>query len=175
MRSGTRRRWVWGWLSPSVLPQPHAVQGSDPNSCPTGRAVGEAEPRGDPRAHPGHHGQARPAPQRREGQAQGASGRQTGPGPPAQGQDGGFAEQDGRAAAEEAGSARYPLPSPSQPGPGGIPAPASSPPSLSAPPEVLSDEDKLKMSKIKKKMRRKVRARGLLGCGVGVSPGADGP
>lgn len=31
---------------------------------------------------------------------------------------------------------------------------------LCSPPEVLSEEDKLKMSKIKKKMRRKVRAWG---------------
>lgn len=52
-----------------------------------------------------------------------------------------------------------------------------SPSSLSALAEVLSDEDKLKMSKIKKKMRRKVRvaARGLgwlwghSGSGVGAS------
>lgn len=46
--------------------------------------------------------------------------------------------------------------SPSQPGPGGTPMAGPSPPSLSALAEVLSDEDKLKMSKIKKKMRRKV-------------------
>lgn len=39
-------------------------------------------------------------------------------------------------------------------------APGSSPLSLCAPLEVLSEEDKLKMSKIKKKMRRKVRAWG---------------
>lgn len=48
--------------------------------------------------------------------------------------------------------------SPSQPGSGGTPAAGPLPLSLSALTEVLSDEDKLKMSKIKKKMRRKVQA-----------------
>lgn len=48
--------------------------------------------------------------------------------------------------------------SPSQPGFGGTPAAGPLPLSLSAFTEVLSDEDKLKMSKIKKKMRRKVQA-----------------
>ncbi|KAK4807294.1 hypothetical protein QYF61_006355 [Mycteria americana] len=47
--------------------------------------------------------------------------------------------------------------SPSQPGSGGTPAAGPSPPSRSALAEVLSDEDKLKMSKIKKKMRRKAK------------------
>lgn len=47
---------------------------------------------------------------------------------------------------------------------------------LCPPPEVLSEEDKLKMSKIKKKMRRKVRAWGSGDAQVWVGgfPGAGG-
>lgn len=84
--------------------------------CPAGPAVGETEPRGDPVPHPGHHGQARASPQRGESQDQGDARREARPGPAPQGEDGRFAEQDGRSAAEEAGSPRYPLPGPSSSG-----------------------------------------------------------
>jgi len=154
-------------LGAAEPPRPPPLQQEVTRVCAAGSAVGEAEPRGDPLAHPGHHGQARATPQRREGQAQGAAGCEARPGPASQGQNGRLAEQDGRAAAEEAGSPRYPLRGPAssgrllqplEPGSGGSPAAGPSPPSRSALAEVLSDEDKLKMSKIKKKMRRKVRA-----------------
>lgn len=149
---------------------------------PSGSAVGEAEPRGDPVPHPGHHREARPTPQRREGQTQRAAGREAWPRAAPQSADGGSAEQDGRAAAEEAGGSRYPP----APPPSARPTACSpSPTTPSVPTEVLSDEDKLKMSKIKKKMRRKVG--GVLGEGwgqpwehsvlvadVGPSPGGGG-